>query len=87
MFLPLVKQGVAASLSHALETENINFEWIDSQLLHLEDVNPCISNLIQDALDDPELHNAYGLAFISILVYKMLETQADSDQLAAMLGD
>jgi hypothetical protein len=87
MSLPLVKEGVAACLNHALETENISFEWIDSQLLHLADVNPCISDLIQDALDDPELHNAYGLAFISILVYKMLETQSDADQLAAMLGD
>lgn len=81
MSLPLVKEGIAASLNHSI-SEGDGFDWIDEQLVHLAEVNPCISSLIQDALDDPNLHNSYGLAFISILVYKMLESQSDADQLA-----
>lgn len=82
MSLPIVNQEVAFSLDHELN-EN---DWVAEQLARLEEVNPVIRTLIHEATQDETLHNAHGVAYIALLVYRMLETQDECDELSEMLN-
>ena len=77
-YLPFVLNEVGASIAMSMGDNDI--ENIKKELKHIKKVNPAVAEFInkwsKEALDkDARLHSA----FCGILVYKLLESQAEAD--------
>jgi hypothetical protein len=81
--LPCVTKETGFAVCRELEQEEDN-DYIIRLLERLEDENPCVAEFVSRMAiqhDDP-----VGLSTAALLVYRMLESQAEADALKAELG-
>lgn len=78
-YLPIVNPEVGYSLAESLNGVE-DEEYIEKELARIEEENPAISIWIRDYASQTE--DPMGSMFCSLFVYKMLESQAESDRMS-----
>lgn len=83
MVLPRVTKETGFTVCHELEREDNN-EYVIKMLERLERENPCVAEFVTRLAiqnDDP-----VGITTAALLVYRLLESQAEADALRQQLS-
>lgn len=81
-YLPVVKPEIGCSLEREMmdviqESDDINF--VKDKLRRLDIINPTIARFIRDFAKTTE--DKIGAAYCGIIVYRLLESQAEANQM------
>lgn len=74
--LPVVKPEIGGSLQREISHRN-DIEYVKEQLLKLDEQNPTISRFIKRFSKTTK--DRLGAAFCGIVIYRMLESQAEAN--------
>lgn len=78
-FLPVVKPEIGGSIERELVNKR-DIEYIKKHLKRLDIENPTIAKFIKDFSKSTK--DRVGTAFCSLLVYRMLESQAEANKMS-----
>lgn len=78
LFLPVVKPEIGGSLQREI-VDKCDVEYVKKQLKRLDIDNPTIAKFIRDFSKTTK--DRVGVAFCSLLVYRMLESQAEANRM------
>lgn len=79
IFLPVVKPEISGSLEHEIANKH-DEEYLEEQLSKMDEQNPMISEWIRQFSETTD--DAMGAAFCALIVYRMLESQAEANQMS-----
>ena len=78
IFLPVVKPAISGPLDHEISNKH-DEEYLEEQLSRIDEQNPMISEWIRNFSESTE--DSMGAAFCALIVYRMLESQAEANQM------
>ena len=78
MFLPIVRPEISGPLEHEISNK-YDEEYLEEQLSRIDEENPMISQWIRKFPKSTE--DEMGAAFCALIVYRMLESQAEANQM------
>ncbi len=83
MLLPLVTNDVGHVLAHAIDVDADDVELLKTELRKIKKSNPAVAEFIKKWAKkcenrDGRIHSAFS----GVFVYKMLENQAEADQMS-----
>ena len=84
MLLPYVKREVALPLAEQLLKTEEDQSYLQGELDKIKEENPFIEEIIVNF--SAETTDAYGAAFMGFLVYKLLKSQAEADEMNKIFG-
>lgn len=82
-FLPVVKPEIGGSLEREL-FDKFDVEYIKAQLARLDNDNPTIARFIRKFSKTTK--DRTGAAMCGVVVYRMLESQAEANRMNAEFG-
>ena len=81
--LPLVTKETGYAVCRELEREDNN-DYVIQLLERLEEDNPCVAEFVSRLAIQHE--DPVGISTAAVLVYRLLESQAEADRLREQLG-
>lgn len=78
LFFPVVKPEISGPLEHEMEKQT-DIQYVKEQLKRLDIENPIIAKFIREFSKTTK--DRLGVIFGSLLVYRMLESQAEANQM------
>lgn len=81
-YLPIVKNEITASIEREVYNQDDDY-YITTNLERLQKINPTIAGFISKFAETTE--DPIGSAFCAIIVYRLLESQAECNQMESEL--
>lgn len=84
IFLPVVKPEISGPLEHEISSSQYDEEYLESQLARIDEENPMIGQWIRTFAETTD--DETGAAFCALVVYRMLESQAEANKMNFQYG-
>ena len=82
MSLPLVNTDVSLGIMRDMDDDN----WLEDCCGKIDKNNPMISHFLADLIQPFEEATQHAIMYAAVSVYRMLEVQAESDELERIYG-
>ena len=79
IFLPVVKPEISGPLEHEIASCQYDEEYLEKQLSRIDEENPMIGHWIRSFAETTE--DVIGASFCALVVYRMLESQAEANKM------
>lgn len=84
IFLPVVNPAISGPLEREL-ADKCDVPYLKQQLARLDEENPIVAKFIRDF--SKKTKDKLAVMFCGVIIYKMLESQAEADQMNIQFGD